>query len=52
MTTDALFLVDPNNPTGFTLLSDGRRGFEEVVRFCVDHRKLLIIDRCFACFRA
>jgi aspartate/methionine/tyrosine aminotransferase len=50
VTTDALFLVDPNNPTGFTLLSDGRRGFEEVVRFCVDHRKLLIIDRCFASF--
>jgi aspartate/methionine/tyrosine aminotransferase len=50
VTTDALFLVDPNNPTGFTLLRDGRRGFEEVVRFCVDHRKLLIIDRCFATF--
>jgi aspartate/methionine/tyrosine aminotransferase len=50
VTTDALFLVDPNNPTGFTLLRDGRRGFEEVVRFCVDHHKLLIIDRCFATF--
>jgi aspartate/methionine/tyrosine aminotransferase len=50
VTTDALFLVDPNNPTGFTLLRDGRRGFEEVVRFCVDHDKLLIIDRCFATF--
>jgi aspartate/methionine/tyrosine aminotransferase len=47
---DALFLVDPNNPTGFSLLSDGRRAFEEVVRFCVDRRKLLIIDRCFATF--
>ncbi len=50
VTTDALFLVDPNNPTGFTLLTEGRRGFEEVVRFCVDHGKLLIIDRCFASF--
>ena len=50
VTTDALFLVDPNNPTGFTLLSDGRRAFEEVVRFCVDHDKLLIVDRCFATF--
>ena len=38
VTTDALFLVDPNNPTGFTLLTEGRRAFEEVVRFCVDHR--------------
>ncbi len=50
VTTDALFLVDPNNPTGFTLLTDGRPAFEEVVRFCVDHGKLLIIDRCFASF--
>jgi aspartate/methionine/tyrosine aminotransferase len=50
VTTDALFLVDPNNPTGFTLLSEGRRAFEEVVRYCVDHGKLLMIDRCFASF--
>jgi aspartate/methionine/tyrosine aminotransferase len=50
VTTDALFLVDPNNPTGFTLLSEGRPAFEELVRFCVDHDKLLIIDRCFATF--
>jgi aspartate/methionine/tyrosine aminotransferase len=48
--TDALFLVDPNNPTGFTLLQHGRRGFEEVIRFCRDHDKLLIIDFCFASF--
>jgi aspartate/methionine/tyrosine aminotransferase len=48
--TDALFLVDPNNPTGFTLLQYGRRGFEEVVRFCKDHNKLLIFDFCFASF--
>jgi aspartate/methionine/tyrosine aminotransferase len=50
VTTDALFLVDPNNPTGFTLLTEGRRAFEEVVRYCVDHGKLLMIDRCFASF--
>lgn len=48
--TDALFLVDPNNPTGFSLTQFGRRGFEEVVRFCKDHNKLLIIDFCFASF--
>ncbi|MGW4566355.1 pyridoxal phosphate-dependent aminotransferase [Streptomyces sp. NPDC004561] len=48
--TDALFLVDPNNPTGYTLLQHGRRGFEEVVRFCKDHDKLLILDFCFASF--
>ncbi|MBT2382895.1 pyridoxal phosphate-dependent aminotransferase [Streptomyces sp. ISL-11] len=48
--TDALFLVDPNNPTGFSLLKHGRKGFEEVVRFCKDHDKLLLIDFCFAAF--
>ncbi|MFI1801642.1 pyridoxal phosphate-dependent aminotransferase [Streptomyces sp. NPDC020379] len=50
VTTDALFLVDPNNPTGFSLLSHGRKGFEEVIRFCVDHDKLFIVDLCFAAF--
>jgi aspartate/methionine/tyrosine aminotransferase len=48
--TEALFLVDPNNPTGFSLLRHGRQGFEEVVRFCRDHDKLLIIDFSFASF--
>ncbi|MGD6741596.1 pyridoxal phosphate-dependent aminotransferase [Streptomyces sp. BH106] len=48
--TDALFLVDPNNPTGFTLLQHGRKGFEEVVRYCVDHDKLFVVDLCFAAF--
>jgi aspartate/methionine/tyrosine aminotransferase len=48
--TDALFLVDPNNPTGFTLLQHGRRGFEEVIRFCSDHNKILLCDFCFAAF--
>lgn len=48
--TDALFLVDPNNPTGFSLLQHGRDGFEEVVRFCSDHDKILILDFCFAAF--
>ncbi|MEU5692582.1 pyridoxal phosphate-dependent aminotransferase [Actinosynnema sp. NPDC020468] len=48
--TDALFLVDPNNPTGFSLLKDGRTGWEEVIRYCVDHNKVLLIDHCFASF--
>ncbi|MGV9245433.1 aminotransferase class I/II-fold pyridoxal phosphate-dependent enzyme [Streptomyces sp. NPDC003710] len=48
--TDALYLVDPNNPTGFTLFTDGGRGFEEVLRFCRDQRKLLVLDFCFASF--
>ncbi|WP_447034793.1 pyridoxal phosphate-dependent aminotransferase [Streptomyces sp. DSM 118878] len=50
VTTDALFLVDPNNPTGFSLLSHGRKGFEEVIRYCVDHDKLFVVDLCFAAF--
>ena len=48
--TDALFLVDPNNPTGFSLLQHGRDGFEEVIRFCSDHDKILLLDFCFAAF--
>jgi aspartate/methionine/tyrosine aminotransferase len=48
--TDALFLVDPNNPTGFSLLQHGREGFEEVIRFCRDHDKILLLDFCFAAF--
>jgi aspartate/methionine/tyrosine aminotransferase len=48
--TDALFLVDPNNPTGFTLLQHGQRGFEEVIRFCRDHNKILLCDFCFVAF--
>jgi len=48
--SDALYLVDPNNPTGFSLLKDGRRGFDEVVRFCKDHDRMLLIDFCFASF--
>jgi aspartate/methionine/tyrosine aminotransferase len=51
--TDALLLVDPNNPTGSSLLGrgpDGRDGFEQVARFCRDNRKLLILDFCFATF--
>lgn len=47
---DALVLVDPNNPTGFSLFSSGADAFREVVRFCVDHDKLLILDLCFAAF--
>ncbi|WP_338439235.1 aminotransferase class I/II-fold pyridoxal phosphate-dependent enzyme [uncultured Aquabacterium sp.] len=47
---DAIFMVDPNNPTGFSLFNPGPEAFKEVVRFCVDHDKLLILDLCFAAF--
>lgn len=49
--TDAIFLVDPNNPTGFTTLGiKNQQIFQEIVRFCKDYNKLLIIDYCFANF--
>ncbi len=47
---DAIYLVDPNNPTGFTLLAEKLEGFREVVRYCVDHDKVLVMDFCFASF--
>ncbi len=47
---DAIVLVDPNNPTGFSLFAEGPAPFMEVVRFCKDHDKLLILDLCFAAF--
>jgi aspartate/methionine/tyrosine aminotransferase len=50
VTADAIYLVDPNNPTGFTLLAQKLDGFREVVRYCVDHDKVLLMDFCFASF--
>jgi len=47
---DAVFLVDPNNPSGFSLIAPSDQAFREVVRFCVDHKKILILDFCFAAF--
>ncbi len=48
--TDAIFLVDPNNPTGFTLFKHGKVAYKEIIRFCKDKKKLLLIDYCFASF--
>ncbi|CAB3648000.1 aminotransferase class I/II-fold pyridoxal phosphate-dependent enzyme [Achromobacter pestifer] len=47
---DAVFLVDPNNPTGFSLFNPTDLAFREVVRFCVERDKILILDFCFAAF--
>jgi|SRR5471030_144552 len=47
---DAIFLVDPNNPTGTSLFAEGPETFVEVARYCRDHNKLLILDFCFASF--
>ena len=50
VTSDAIFLIDPNNPTGFTLFKFGTAGWNEVIRFAKDKKKLLILDFCFAAF--
>lgn len=49
--SDAIFIVDPNNPTGFTLLGQkNKKAFESLVQFCKDYDKILIVDYCFANF--
>jgi Aspartate/tyrosine/aromatic aminotransferase len=50
ITSDAIFVVDPNNPTGFTLLGGRRKAFDTLVRFAKDTNRLLILDFCFAAF--
>jgi aspartate/methionine/tyrosine aminotransferase len=47
---DAIFIIDPNNPTGFTLNKHGREGWSELIRFAKDNNKLLIFDFCFSSF--
>ncbi|MEU6621525.1 pyridoxal phosphate-dependent aminotransferase [Streptomyces litmocidini] len=44
ITTDALFIVSPNNPTGATVR---RPNFERIVDFCARTGKTLILDSCF-----
>ena len=44
---DAVFLVNPNNPTG-TLLSEVR--FKTIVNWCATHNKMLILDNTFRFF--
>lgn len=48
--SDSIFLVEPNNPTGFTLSIHGDRGWNELIRYAKDHKKLLIFDFCFSAF--
>ncbi|SFT72737.1 aminotransferase class I/II-fold pyridoxal phosphate-dependent enzyme [Paraburkholderia aspalathi] len=50
VTGDVLALVDPNNPTGASLLTRGGETFDELIRYCRDHHKILMIDLCFASF--
>jgi aspartate/methionine/tyrosine aminotransferase len=47
---DVIFLVDPNNPTGFTLFAHGKKAYQEIIRWAKDYKKILFIDYCFASF--
>lgn len=50
ITADAIFIVDPNNPTGHTLFKHHEDSYSELIRYCLENNKLLIIDYCFAPF--
>ena len=53
---DAVFIVEPNNPTGFTLegttqtVNERKNSYLELIRYAKDHSKLLIFDFCFSSF--
>lgn len=44
ITSDVLFIVSPNNPTGSTVRS---ANFERIVQFCARAGKTLVLDSCF-----
>ncbi len=46
--SQAICLVSPNNPTGICYT---RRNFEQLVEFCKEERKLLILDVSFRMYR-
>lgn len=48
--SDSIFLVEPNNPTGFSLSAHGDEGWKELIRYAKDYNKLLIFDFCFSAF--
>jgi aspartate/methionine/tyrosine aminotransferase len=45
--SDAICLVTPNNPTGMTL---SERNLRSLVKFCIEHQSLLILDNCFRAY--
>jgi aspartate/methionine/tyrosine aminotransferase len=47
ITFDALFVVWPNNPTGWAM---GREQFHDLVEYCRSRNILLVIDFCFRLF--
>ncbi len=50
VTADAIYITDPNNPTGTSLSANGSRTWKELIRFCKDNNKLLVLDLCFSPF--
>lgn len=46
-TADSLFLVNPNNPTGYVL---SQTQFHEIVDHCVSNKKILLLDNTFRFF--
>lgn len=49
---DAVFIVDPNNPTGFTMHTHGLKAYRELLRFAKNKNKLVLFDFCFSTFLA
>jgi aspartate/methionine/tyrosine aminotransferase len=47
VSSDAICLVTPNNPTGLALAEGNLRS---LVRFCKERRTLLILDNCFRAY--
>jgi len=47
MRAGAICLVTPNNPTGRAL---SQRNSRSLVRFCKEHKSLLILDNCFRAY--
>lgn len=47
---DMLFLVQPNNPTGFSRFLKTKENFTELVRISASRRIVLVLDVCFAAF--
>lgn len=53
ITTDVVFIVSPNNPTGFELMGIGNQNkirYQEIIRYAKDHNKILAFDFCFYSF--
>lgn len=46
---DVLFLLEPVNPTGFSLFAVPER-LDAVLKYCKDANKTLVLDMCFAPF--